>query len=107
MNKWTEFWDMHSGGGRKLRWEEIYIEAPRAEAERIFEALFDRDPNNVTCDCCGGDYSISEYDSLDEATKYERKDVLLEEYVKYTPRVKVVTRADIPKELLTSEADLI
>ena len=30
---WTKFHDMHSGGGRKLEWESIYIEAPEGEFE--------------------------------------------------------------------------
>lgn len=33
---WTEFWDMHSGGGQKEKWAKIYIEAPEEEARVIF-----------------------------------------------------------------------
>ena len=53
-------------------WEEIYIEAPEPEARRVFKSLFDRDPDNVTCDCCGEDYSVSESDDLEQATGYHR-----------------------------------
>lgn len=70
---WTQFHDMHSGGGQKLEWAQIFIEAPEAEARRIFESMFDRDPDNVTCDCCGADYSVSEDVSLAQATGYERR----------------------------------
>lgn len=69
---WTEFHDMHSGGGQKLAWSRIYIEAPRAEAELIFQNRFGRNPNRVTCTCCGEDYSIDEHESLQQATAYSR-----------------------------------
>ncbi len=72
-SKWTIFWDMNSGGGQKLDWDKIYIEGPSDSARKIFQALFDRDPDNVTCDCCGNDYSIDEYDSLEQASAYHRK----------------------------------
>lgn len=64
--------DMHSGGGSKLDWEYIYIEAPQAEAEVIFQSRFGRNPHRVTCTCCGSDYLINEYESLEKATAYER-----------------------------------
>ena len=60
---YTRFFDMHSGGDRKLDWGVIYIEAPKKEAITIFRNRFDRDPNNITCPCCGGDYSIHETES--------------------------------------------
>jgi hypothetical protein len=69
---WTQFMDMHSGGGSKDKWEYIYIEAPEKEAVTIFYNMFDHSPNRVTCTCCGGDYSIYEYETLEQATAYER-----------------------------------
>lgn len=85
---WTKFMDMHSGGSCKLDpYEYIYIEANQENAEAIFERQFHRDPNNITCDCCGEDYSISEYDSIEAATSYERRkrygkpEISLEEYI--------------------------
>jgi hypothetical protein len=69
---WTHFHDMHSGGGQKLDWGHIFIEAPKAEAEIIFQNRFKRNPNRVTCTCCGPDYSISEDETLEQATAYER-----------------------------------
>lgn len=69
----TLFADMHSGGSTKLKpYEYIYIEAPEQEAEVIFYNRFGRNPNRVTCTCCGEDYSISQYDSLQRATGYDR-----------------------------------
>lgn len=84
---WTHFMDMHSGGDCKLDpYEHIYIEAYEEQAVMIFEAEFKRDPNNVTCDCCGEDYSISEYSSVERATEYQRKpygkpEIQLEKYM--------------------------
>lgn len=70
--KWTHFWDMHSGGSQKLDWGHIFIEAPEDEAKIIFYNRFGRNPERVTCTCCGEDYSISEHDSLEQATGYHR-----------------------------------
>ena len=68
----TTFWDMHSGGGQKLDWDKIYIEAPEDEARAVFYNRFERNPSRVTCTCCGDDYSISEDDSIEQATGYHR-----------------------------------
>ncbi len=68
----TRFMDMHSGGGCKTDYEYIYIQAPIEKAMTIFEERFGRNPDNVTCDCCGDDYSISESATLEIATGYER-----------------------------------
>lgn len=65
--------DMHSGGGTKEEpFEYIYIEAPQKEAEVVFYNRFGHNPNRVSCTCCGEDYSISESDSIEQATAYER-----------------------------------
>ena len=72
MTKWTNFWDMHSGGGQKEEWSQIYIEAPESEARVIFYNRFGHSPDRVTCTCCGEDYAVNEYDTLDEATEYHR-----------------------------------
>ena len=69
---WTQFMDMHSGGGQKLKWAYIYIEAPEKEAEIIFQNRLGRNPHRVTCTCCGSDYSITEDKTLKRATAYER-----------------------------------
>lgn len=69
---WTQFMDMHSGGGSKEKWEYIYIEAPESEARTIFYNRFGHNPERVTCTCCGEDYSITEYESLEQATAFER-----------------------------------
>lgn len=71
--KCTLFWDMHSGGGTKVHpYDKIYIEAPMEQAIEIFKEKFGRDPSNVTCSCCGEDYSVDEHDSLEEASAYHR-----------------------------------
>lgn len=69
---WTQFHDMHSGGGQKLYWARIYIEADAEEAKIIFQNMFDRNPERVTCTCCGGDYSINSHEDLAQLTGFER-----------------------------------
>jgi hypothetical protein len=69
---WTQFWDMHSGGGQKEAWSQIYIQAPESEAISIFYSRFGHNPHRVTCTCCGDDYSISESKSLSQATGFHR-----------------------------------
>jgi hypothetical protein len=69
----TRFMDMHSGGHLKTPYTHIYIDEPLGEAVRTFKELFKRDPNNITCKCCGEDFVYEEYESLEEATAYDRK----------------------------------
>jgi hypothetical protein len=69
---WTRFMDMHSGGGLKEKWQFIIIEAPENEATVIFYNRFGHSPRRVTCTCCGGDYSVSESPTLEDATAYDR-----------------------------------
>ena len=69
---WTQFMDMHSGGGQKEPYEYIYIEAPEDEAVVVFYNRFGHNPERVTCTCCGDDYSITESPSLEEASAFNR-----------------------------------
>jgi len=70
---WTLFWDMHSGGYTKVEpYDKIYIEAPQEEAETIFYNRFGRNPNCVTCTCCGPDYSIDESATFEQASGHHR-----------------------------------
>ena len=69
---WTQFWDMHSGGGAKEQWTQIFIESEMKEAQIIFYNRFGHNPNRVTCTCCGEDYSIEEYKTVEQATAFHR-----------------------------------
>lgn len=69
---WTQFSDSHSGGGQKLTWGHIFIEAPQDEARLLFMEAFGRDPDNITCACCGRDFSVFEDATLEEATAFHR-----------------------------------
>lgn len=62
---YTRFFDMSSGGKEKLKWKVIYIELPEKEAKEYFQNKFNRDPENITCNCCGEDYSIYEESEVD------------------------------------------
>lgn len=73
---WTKFYDLHSGGGQKLDYSEFYIEADEPTARAIFEERFGRDPDNVTCSCCGSDYSVYECEPPSTDTE-ARPDVLV------------------------------
>lgn len=85
---WTHFWDMHSGGGQKDAFAHCFIEAPESEACRVFYAMFGHTPGRVSCTCCGPDYSVSEHESLEDATGYLRgcEDSLDGEHSVETPR---------------------
>jgi hypothetical protein len=71
--KVTRFMDMHSGGKLKTPFTHIYVDAPLDKALDIFKDTFERDPNNVTCKCCGEDFVYEEHSSLEEATAYDRE----------------------------------
>jgi hypothetical protein len=58
---WTSITDMHSGGSQKLDFARIAVELPETLAKAWFETKYGRDPDNVTCACCGADYSVWEY----------------------------------------------
>ena len=65
----TLFYDMHSGGGQKESFSKLAVELPENEAVEWFKNKFGHDPFNITCNCCGCDYSVSESETLDELTK--------------------------------------
>lgn len=98
---WTRFMDMHSGGGQKEAFAYCLIEAPEAEARAIFYNRFGHNPERVSCTCCGEDYSITEHETLEQATAYDRGCA----YDQTTKRYEEVpdTRHG-PKELVTLEA---
>ena len=68
---WTFFHDMSGGGTRKvppLRY--IFIEASEGKAIRVFQELFDVDPEKTTCQHCGQDYALTKYRSLTRAVRH-------------------------------------
>lgn len=67
--KYTSFFDMCSGGDRKTPYSVIIFPGGYAEAVARFREEFERDPENVTCDCCGSDYCIETHDTLEEARR--------------------------------------
>lgn len=70
---WTQFWDMHSGGGLKESpYHYIYIEASIEEAKVIFYNRFGHNAERISCTCCGDDYTIDEYQTLELASAYHR-----------------------------------
>lgn len=69
---WTRFTDNNSGGNQKENFSHCFIEEPENEAKVIFYNRFGHNPERVTCACCGSDYSIDEYETLEQATAYAR-----------------------------------
>jgi len=67
---WTYFRDSHTGGriklsvldsmGKSHEIEDIYIEAPKAEASVVFFNRFGINPEQISCTCCGDDYMIDD-----------------------------------------------
>lgn len=60
LGSWTEFVDVWSGGSAKEPWDRIFIQAPVSVACLVFESIFEHNPRNVSCTCCGEEYSIAE-----------------------------------------------
>ena len=66
---WTQFYDLSSGGTEKTDWSVIYIELPIEDAIEYFQDRFGLDPYNITCPCCGEDFSVQETDIEPMQTK--------------------------------------
>jgi len=66
----TKFFDMSSGGREKEEYTTITVNLPEEEAVKWFEEKFGHHPYNVTCNCCGEDYSVSEAKELETLLKY-------------------------------------
>lgn len=69
----TRFMDLCGGGYTKTPYTHIYIDEPANEAIKTFKDLLGCDPTIITCQCCGSDFAIDEYSSIEEATAYDRK----------------------------------
>lgn len=100
---------MHSGGGTKLYVdgvgkEKIYVELPEEAAVAFFTEKF-RDPDNVTCNCCGPDYSYHTADSLEQASGYHRHCAW--EGNGYVERPAKYYDAVIPLEVYLAQPDVL
>jgi hypothetical protein len=58
--KSTLFYDMRSKGGRKLGVDAVLILARESIARVVFEKRFERNPDHVSCACCGADFEVRE-----------------------------------------------
>lgn len=61
----TSFFDMSSGGSEKEDWTLITVNLQESEAVEWFENEFNHSPHEVTCDCCGDDYFVNQWESLE------------------------------------------
>jgi hypothetical protein len=71
---WTKFWDMYSGGSQKEDWAICFIEAPIEEACVVFYNRFGHSPHRVSCTCCGDDYAVTQYETLEEAQESHKNE---------------------------------
>jgi hypothetical protein len=92
---WTRFMDMHSGGRQKEACEYIHIEAPQTEATVIFYNMFGHNPERISCSCCGPDYSIHTYPTLEDATAYDRGCEYIREDVDRGSQFRQVERDEV------------
>lgn len=61
---WTEFYDMSSGGSENPEYSKIFLEFPYEQAITVFERMFNVNPLNTTCECCGPDFYIIEHENV-------------------------------------------
>jgi len=67
---------MASGGYDKESFDTLYVELPENEAIEWFINKYGHNPNNVTCPCCGPDYSVYEVDKFEDSAFIITKDML-------------------------------
>lgn len=71
--KWFKFCDMHTRGRLTNKpYEFIFIEAEEIlSAIEVFDQRFKQSPYSSKCPCCGCNYTIMEYSTLEAATMFE------------------------------------
>jgi len=57
---YTRFFDLCSGGSQKEDFSTLYVELDEDRAVEWFYEKYGHSPHNVTCTCCGSDYSVYE-----------------------------------------------
>lgn len=67
--KATLFSDLYSGGSRSSNFDYGYILAEEQSAVEQFSETYG-DPYTIGCPCCGSNYSVIEFDSLEELLSY-------------------------------------
>jgi hypothetical protein len=86
---WVRFRDMHSGGRTKRTpFERIYIQVPEgADPKTVFYNVTGRNPDRVTCTCCGPNYGYSDDpDTLDQESGNDRNCYLDEKADSYVEK---------------------
>lgn len=75
---YTLFYDLSSGGYQKEGFQKLAVNLSMDKAEKWFEETYGHDPYRMTCDCCGPDYSVYEFDSLEELRNHYNNVILAE-----------------------------
>lgn len=63
---WTIFYDMSSQGIQTTDYKVIIIRGGKDEATKHFIDVFNENPNDVRCECCGENFNIHTEESLDK-----------------------------------------
>lgn len=90
---WTKVYVNNPRGVRPLPFHWVYIQANETLARAIFEDRFKMSPDQVTCPCCGSDFSLFEEDGhLKDITQWERDDESLANFVRRDDVLVIYTR---------------
>ncbi len=107
LGEWTSFWDMHSGGGTKYKsYNKIYVQGSEDLAIPLFQSITGQDPNDIACECCGQNYSISTGKDFVQCSAYHRNciyDNKLDMYIEETDGYRKV----IPVEDYILQSDVL
>ena len=83
----VKFYDMNSGGRLSTEYKVILISCnDESEARSIFTDRFGLDSRNVSCSCCGPDFSVTTYSSLEGATAIDRMCQMSEDWEDFTEK---------------------
>lgn len=89
---WTMFWDLHTGGETKIEpYNHIFVNLDEKTAIQWFKHITGRDPFTNSCRCCGNDYAVDGFESLDDAARYH--------YIHDLQRRLYTGDATIPEEI--------
>ena len=87
---------------KKKNGHKSLLKHQKNKQKKVFCNRFGHNPDRVTCTCCGPDYSIQDYVTLEEATSYHRQNKSVEEFSK-EPDILIIYAKDIKPEELEGE----
>lgn len=96
----TSFWDMHTRGYSKTDFDLWIIEAAEDEARSVFYARTGRNPDAVSCTCCGQDFCVTEEQNDDEtfSTADEVRDLHVQKKYHKLEEICIIRHHEIEDE---------